>query len=112
MTETVSQENAKSGVQTTASNQYNFTLNITGQLALDATENETVVTTENVDEITQTNQGTTESVSQENANSGVQTAASNLYNFTLNITGQLALDATENEEVATTENVDEITQTS
>ena len=54
MTETVSQENAKSRVQTTASNQYNFTLNITGQLALDATENEEVATTENVDEITQT----------------------------------------------------------
>ena len=112
MTETVSQENANSRVQTTASNLYNFTLNITGQLALDAKENETVATTENADEITQTNQGTTESVSQENANSGVQTTASNLYNFTLNITGQLALDAKENEEAATTEYVDEITQTS
>ena len=54
----------------------------------------------------------TETVSQENANSGVQTTASNLYNFTLNITGQLALDAKENEEAATTEYVDEITQTS
>src|SRR5215469_15176396 len=112
MTETISDEDANSRVQATASNLYNFTLNITGQLALDATENETVATTENVDEITQTNQGTTESISQENANSGVQTTASNLYNFTLNITGQLALDATDNEEVATTENVDEITQTS
>jgi hypothetical protein len=54
MTESVSQENARSRVQTTASNQYNFTLNITGQLALDASEDENVATTENVDQITQT----------------------------------------------------------
>ena len=54
----------------------------------------------------------TESVSQENATSQVKATASNVYNVNLNITGQLALAATEDEYVTTTENLDEVTQTS
>jgi hypothetical protein len=112
MTESVSQENATSQVKATASNVYNFNLNVTGQLALAATEDEYATTTENVGEVTQTNQGTSESVSQENAVSQVKATASNVYNVSLNVTGQLALAATEDEYVTTTENLDEVTQTS
>jgi hypothetical protein len=54
MTESQIQEQATSQVQTATTGQYNFTLNVTGQLALQAQESENETTQEAIDETIQT----------------------------------------------------------
>jgi hypothetical protein len=54
MTESHIQEQAKSQVQAATTGQYNFTVKVTGQLALQAQESETEATQEAIDETAQT----------------------------------------------------------
>jgi hypothetical protein len=106
MTETLSQITSDELVA--AHNTYNFNLNISGQLVLDAQDTKHVQ--ENIDEIVQDTVDGTTQTDQEAVTSDELVAAHNTYNFNLNISGQLVLDAQATENIH--ENTDEIVQTS
>jgi gamma-glutamylcysteine synthetase len=108
MTESQIQVVSASAVQAAPSGLYNFNLNVSGQLQLSGQETDNIQETE--DETIQTDQAPGESQSQVVSDSAVQAAPSGLYNFSLNLSGQLQLSGQETDNIQETE--DETIQTS
>ena len=106
MTESEVQQ-VQAAIQAAPQGLYNFNLNLTGQLQLAGQETDTIAAT--VDEAIQTNQAPPESEVQQ-VQAAIQAAPQGLYNFNLNLTGQLQLAAQETDTIAAT--VDEAIQTS
>jgi hypothetical protein len=106
MTESQSQVVSESQVQAAPQGLYNFNLNISGQLQLSGQETDTVQDSEQ--ETIQTT-GAGECQSQVVSESQVQAAPQGLYNFNLNISGQLQLSGHETDTVQDSEQ--ETTQT-